>query len=109
MSLVNKFIMISSEEYYKMCYVKETLDKEMGGYIVEPIAITGKIYGGFEGVPPKEVLMAPEIYGAESIFIFDDEASLRAWQRWVDETDLETEKPKLSVVPFNKNIKVEPE
>lgn len=109
MSLVNKFIMISSEEYYKMCYVKETLDKEMGGYIVEPIAITGKIYGGFEGVPPKEVLMAPEIYSAESIYVFDDEQSLRAWQKWLDEPNAETEKPKFSVVPFNKNSKADSE
>lgn len=107
MSLVNKFIMISTEEFYKMCHVKEPLDDEMGGYIVEPLSITGKIYGGFEGVPPKEVLMAPELYSAESIYVFDDEASLRAWQKWLDEPMTETEKPKLSVVPFNKKVDFE--
>jgi len=102
MSLLNKYIMISTDEYYKLYHVVQKLEEEISGYIVEPLVISGKIYGGFEGVVPKEVLMVPELYGAESIYVFDDEASLRAWQKWLDEPSEESDKPKLSVVPFNK-------
>lgn len=98
--------MITTDEYYRMCHVVDKLD-DIGGYIVSPLAISNKIYGGFDGVSPKEILMVPEIFDSEGIYVFDDETSLRAWQKWFDKPSPEKETPKLNVVPFNKNNKSE--
>lgn len=103
MSLVNKYIMVSNEEYFKLFHVvDEQLD--IGGYIVYPIAIENdKLYGGYKGVKPKEVLGVPELIDAENIYIFDELDSLLEWQKWMEKPSEEiVNTPKLNVLSFNK-------
>lgn len=101
MSLVNKYIMLSTEEYFKLFHVVDKME-DIGGYIVQPIGIVeGLLYGGYKGPIPKEVLSVPDLIEAEDIFIFDDIDSLREWQNWLDSPSEEiSKKPKLNVVPI---------
>lgn len=102
--------MLSTDEYFKMFYVVDKME-DIGGFIVSPIPIEeGKLYSGYTGTPPKEVVGIPELIEAESIQIFDDLESLRKWQEWCESPmDSDVQKPKLNVVPMNRKTLEETE